>query len=74
MMFQRTKLGRYFVYGNVIIGIQSGHYCAGGHPIRRPWQRTLRIIIRDKAFEVIIQVRPTDPFKTPVCGKCLGIE
>lgn len=45
-----------------------GGYCSGGHPVRRPWQRTLAIIIGARRFHITIGVRPANPFAIPLCG------
>jgi hypothetical protein len=50
-----------------------GAYCSGGHPMRRPWQRTLAVTLLGWRIHFTVGAKP---IRVPmyVCGKCLGIE
>jgi hypothetical protein len=51
-----------------------GAYCSSGHPMKSVKKRTLAITLLGNRFQITIGVRPDSIWRTPVCGKCLGID
>lgn len=48
-----------------------GAYCSQGHEMRSIKERTLAITLGDNRFELTAGVKPANPWRRPICGKCL---